>query len=51
MTVDRPDMPDEFTGFLNRTELLFCTDRVFRRRLLAEGQHTIGETLKQVRAA
>lgn len=47
----RDGIDDELTGFLERTELLYCTDRVFRRRLLAEGQHTVRETLAKVRAA
>lgn len=48
---DRSEMPDELTGFLDRTELRYCTDRAYKRRLLAEGQHTVQETLTKVRAA
>jgi hypothetical protein len=44
-------LPDELTGFLDRTELRYATDWRYRLRLLAEGQHTIAETLQKVRAA
>ena len=51
MTDDMREMPDELTGFIERTELRYATDWRFKLRLLEEGRHSIAETLRKVRHA